>query len=331
MVISNELQKRFQFKFIKKAKVSDSQNRSKVQNYVQLDSMYLGGILFGDLVAIEADLRYSPVLACLGIDGIVGANLMRHAFWEMDAGSGFLRMSSSREGWPLDNPLLISKPFRAKSTYTPLVEMRVDNTLYRNITFDTGSGDLLSLGKKDNTNFNADSVAFRAYGFLSAGLFGSNIDTVQSQFLDLYLDSIPFHSPIEFGSTNDSRLLGMDFFKHFRIYMDWPSRKMHFLAHEEINFRKKKAYPTSPYLEGKAIRVGQINSLTEREGLELSLGDTIAMINDESFYPATQASYCRVIEIFKNQMDLRLFIRNKGEVLVRKQDVFPSENLLQSP
>jgi hypothetical protein len=166
-------------------------------------------------------------------------------------------------------------------------------------------------------------VAFRAYGYLSAGLFGSIIDTVESQFLDLYLDSIPFYSPIEFESAKDGRLLGMDFFKHFRIYMDWPSRKIHFLPHLEIDFRKEKNYPTSPFINGNAIIVGQINSLTERKGLELALGDTIAMINDESFYPATPDSYCRVLEIFKSQTEMRLFIRNKGEVLVRREDIFP--------
>jgi hypothetical protein len=148
MVISQELQKEFQFQHKERGKVSDSQKRSNIQNYVQLDSLRLSGVLFTNLVAIEADLRYSPILACLGIDGIIGANLMRHAFWEMDAASGFLRMSSAPKEWPLENPRLVSKPFRAKRTYTPVVDMRVENTLYRNITFDTGSGDLLSLGKK---------------------------------------------------------------------------------------------------------------------------------------------------------------------------------------
>ena len=49
----------------------------------------------------------------------------------------------------------------------------------------------------------------------------------------------------------------------------------------------------------------EFKSLTEREGLEFMLGDTITMINDESFYPATPDGDCKVIEIFKTQTEVR--------------------------
>ena len=57
-------------------------------------------------------------------------------------------------------------------------------------------------------------------------------------------------------------------------------------------------------------------------GLELLLGDTIAMIDVESFYPATRETHYKVIEILKSQTDLRPFIRNKNEVLEYKEDMF---------
>jgi len=327
MVISKELQAEFQFRVRGEHQVNDSQNRSKMQNYVEIDSLYFGALLFTDLVAIEADLRYSPVLACLNIDGIIGANLMRHAFWEMDAATGYLRMTSTQKNWPLNNPKLISKPFKIQSTFTPVVELRVGNTLYRNITFDTGSVDLLSLGKADNTNYNKDSVAFKASGILGAGLFGSIIDTSESQFLDLYLDSVPYQYPIEFASVKNARLLGMSFFKHFRIYMDWTAKTMHYLPHETLDFTHEKSYPTAPFVEGDAIIIGQINDLTEREKLNLALGDTIEMINGRSFYPAVADAYCEVIRLFKTEEQLLLQIRNKGAVLIRKQAIFSSANL----
>ena len=130
------------------------------------------------------------------------------------------------------------------------------------------------------------------------------------------MDSIPFHSPVESESVSDLRLLGRDFIKHFRDCRDLSSREIDFLPQHEIDFQIKKTHPRSPFSGGQAIIVGQIKSLTEREGLEFMLGDTITMINDESFYPATPDGDCKVIEIFKTQTEVRLFIRNKGAVLV---------------
>tara|TARA_R110002050_G_scaffold154363_1_gene282229 strand:- start:624 stop:1745 length:1122 start_codon:yes stop_codon:yes gene_type:complete len=327
MVISKELQEEFQFKIRTQKQVYDSQNQSQVQNYVTVDSLIIGELLFTDLTAIEADLRYSPILACLNIDGIIGANLMRYAFWEMDAATGYLRMSSSTKHWPLDTSNLISKTFKVKNTYTPVMDLRLGNTLYRNITFDTGSNDLLSLGKTGNANYHADSVLFKAYGILSAGLFGSVVDTVEYQFLDFYLDSLPYRCPIEFESAKDARLLGMSFFSQFRIYMDWTAGKMHFLPHDSLNFSNSKSYPTSPFLKDNAIIISQLNDFTLRDQLNLALGDTIESINGKSIYPATAETYCEVIELFKREEQLTLQIRRKGEMLIRKEDLFTTMNL----
>lgn len=327
MVISKELQAEFDFEVKTQAQVKDSQNQRNIQRYVQIDSLSLAGLVFKDLVAVEADLRYSPILACLNIDGLIGANLMRQCYWEMDAQSGYLRMSSSPEKWPLADKRLISKSFKVKNTFTPVLELRVANTLHQNITFDSGSSDLLSLGKTANDAYQADSVLFKAYGYLSAGLFGSIIDTLEVQDLSLYLDSLPYHCPIEFEANKDARLLGMDFFRHFRVFMDWRSQKMHFLPHDTVNFWQEKSFPTAPFIQGEAIIIGQLNSIASAEAQELALGDTIEKINDISFYPASADDYCRVIELFKENEQLNLEIRNKGLYRIRRQLKFPEKQL----
>jgi hypothetical protein len=209
------------------------------------------------------------------------------------------------------------------------MDLRVGHTIHRNITFDTGSGDLLSLGKEGNTNYNKDKVAYKAYGILSAGLFGSIIDTSESQFLDLYLDSVPYNCPIEFESAKDARLLGMSFFKHFRIYMDWSEGLMHFLPQDTLNFAEGKSYPTSPFIKGEAIIIGQINDFTARQNLSISIGDTIEAINGRSVFPANTETYCEVLQEFKANNQLVLTIRNKGEIFIRRQDIFFSLDLLE--
>jgi predicted aspartyl protease len=327
MVISKELQEEFQFKVISQNLVYDSQNQSQMQNYVQMDSLYLASVLFTDLIAVEADLRYSPILACLNIDGIIGANLMRHTYWEMDASTGFLRMTSTKQHWPRGNLKLHTKPFKIKRTYTPVIDLQVANTLYPNITFDTGSSDLLSLGRESNKDYCADSIMFKAYGYLSAGLFGSIVDTVESQALAIYLDSFAYSGPIEFEAHKDARLLGMSFLRHFRIFMDWQEQEIHFLPHDTINFWEDKSYPTSPFVSGEAIIVGQLNSLAFADGQNIALGDTIESINGTTIYPAAADTYCEVIQLFKKEESLNLLIRRKGEILIRRQDLFPSMNL----
>ncbi len=330
MVISKELQSKFQFEILSENLVHDSQGNSKTQNYVRLDSLQLGAQVFTGLTAIEADLRYSPILDCLNIDGIVGANLMRHAFWEMDGATGYLRMTDNSDHWDLNQAGLISRPFKVKSTYTPVMDLRVGHTIFRNITFDTGSSDLLSLGKGGNSNYNKDSIAFKAYGILSAGLFGSIIDTMEVQFLDLYLDTLPYKCPIEFESAKDARLLGMSFFKHFRIYMDWSAGMMHFLPHDTLNFDADKSYPTSAFINGDAIIIGQINDLALRQNLSITLGDTILAINGSSIYPANTETYCEVLQLFKNNSQLVLTILEKGDILIRRHDLYLSLNLQES-
>ena len=52
--------------------------------YVLLPKVTVGCVDFLNTGAAIADLKRSSVIACLNVDGIIGANLMQKAIWQID-------------------------------------------------------------------------------------------------------------------------------------------------------------------------------------------------------------------------------------------------------
>ncbi|MCT4622962.1 MAG: retroviral-like aspartic protease family protein, partial [Schleiferiaceae bacterium] len=147
MVISKELREQLELKAAAKSGVTDSQGKTERLDYVWLKEVKLAGIEFKKTGAIVADLRKAPEIACMDIDGILGANLMKLAHWKIDSKNNAMYFASRKDQLEIPDSEPLVLPFKMKRTYTPVVDLVVDDSVeVNNATFDTGFAGYLSLG-----------------------------------------------------------------------------------------------------------------------------------------------------------------------------------------
>ena len=222
MVVTPELAEKFNLKKVASKYVTDSSNKRNKQEYVKVPSVTIGKQEFKDLVAIVVDLKFSSVIACLEIDGIVGANLMRHAVWKIDYVEEVMYFSNNMNAYqPKENAIVL--PFRTKATFTPVVDLMIDSNIVRGVTFDTGSGFALSTGQNSVPNLDKKSnEVFASYGYHSSGVFGSIPDslfnaqkkvTIGKTVIDDMVLSI-HHKPRK-------ALLGTSFMEDYEVIINW--------------------------------------------------------------------------------------------------------------
>ena len=293
-VISKELRDKLALKSKGNGKVGDSQGNSDKLGVVKLDTVSIGGVNFYDTSALVADLNYAVELGCLKVDGIVGANLMRFAYWKIDAKNRILSLSSNldtlKQG--LSNPHIIQ--FRAKKTYTPMVGMWLNDSLVENMTYDTGSAGYISLGKGINLKTEDFVAEFAGYG--STGLYGSNLDTIRYGKIIVGLDSLNQTGIVEYSQSNYKKLLGMDYLKQFVQVLDWDKNQI-ILFEDELVAQKFNLYPVNPRWVDGALIVGGLNTDTVYYPLGLSIGDTIKMLGDRDFENVDVSAYCDVLTL----------------------------------
>ena len=291
-VISKELGEKLALKSKRSGNVSDSQGNRGRSGVIKLDTVSIGGVDFYNTSAITADLKHAVELACLNFDGIIGANLMKLAYWKIDAKNQKLTFSSDLDTLKagLSRPHIL--PFDPKNTYTPMVSLCVNDSVIDNFTFDTGSGGYISLGK--NLSIEPENFLAEFVGYGSTGLYGSNLDTIRYGKVKVELDSLSQIGIAEYSMSHSKKLLGMEFLSQFVQILDWEKNEIT-LYDDSLVTQKLGRYPVSPRWVNGALIVGSINTDSIHQSLDLSIGDTITVLAGQNFDNVDVSRYCDLI------------------------------------
>jgi hypothetical protein len=317
MVISSALAKELELQSISNANIRDSQGSRKRLNYVRMPDFVLGDRSFSGLSAIAADLSASPILHCMKLDGIIGANAMQFQYWDFNMRDSILRVSSDKEHWSNRKKYVL--PFKMKSSRTPLVQLNINDTEVKEVTFDTGSSGIFSLPKRMTTAFLPKNASFYSRGFLSAGLFGSAQDTAYEYEMRFVFPDTTYRFPVEQEHSKDGKLLGMGFLRHFHVYLDFQNQEI-LLEPLQVG-PEPKAFSLAPFLRNDAIIVGLVNSLMPPEYQDIEVGDTISALNGCPVpLPASKEDFCQVLEAMKADC-ADLLIKDKGLVHICRKAI----------
>ena len=134
--ISEELQENTNFKTVSKGNIVDSDYNRKKVKWVQVNSINIGNVSFKNQTAFVGDFDANPIMNCLGIDGIIGSNLIRHCNWTIDQEKYALSLSSKtgidtrEEGFVL--------PFKTDNQYNIFVDINIGKSSIKNVLVDYG-------------------------------------------------------------------------------------------------------------------------------------------------------------------------------------------------
>ncbi len=310
-VISNEVFQNLAKASLGKRKAGDSQGSSQKLEFVVIDSLRIGGVNFTNTAALIADLKAAVEINCLKIDGIIGANLMKLAYWKIDPQENAISCASDISDLTSGLSDSISLGFRSSYSFKPYISISLDGQEFKSFLWDTGAGDYISMGTDLMKN---EDIVAKYHGLGSTGLFGSKMDTFWVCITDLSIGSFSQKCEASYKSGNAKRILGMDFMKQFLFILNWKDRRIDLYpqALEEQYFSKFDAVPR--WKHGQLI-IGtmRVDSTSQLDGLQV--GDTVLAVNGKSFAEGNQQDYCDLIlEANKQLMDTLTLQMSDGRI-----------------
>lgn len=295
--ISRQLAEELKLKPKASQQVSDSQGEKNELDFVVVDSISLNGLTFINTGAVIVDLEVSPEIACIGVDGFIGANLMRKAVWQINYKTGNFILTSSRDQLPAPTRQVLL-PFVAAGSGTPLVNLEYNGVKEERVTFDMGSNGGFA-GKKtvfeQMRKENAGLKTNFGVGKNAAGLYGSKSDSVFYALADVTVGDSVFRSQSVKFSSSQSKTIGNEFLKNFSVVIDWNKNEIALIPEGTPEEPSLESFGFSPKREGAKLVVGFILNGLPAERAGMQTGDQILRIGGENYAELTDALWCGIL------------------------------------
>jgi hypothetical protein len=257
--ISNELQRDHIFKIISKGNIVDSdQNRKKV-NWVKVDSIGIGNAIFVKQTAFVGDFEAHPILRCLGIDGIIGSNLIRHSNWKIDQQNNSLSLSKIFKRDFSKDYIMI--PFKTDYQYNIFIDLNIGQAKTKNMLVDYGSNGSIALNNAIFSSLKDENVigeTFLEKGIKQSGIIGKPVDLFREiTYTDaVRMDNLQLKNvKIQTGSTVS---IGNELLSRFQVTVDWNHKKLYLIKFEETKERLGFAGFSLGYSTEKGIYVQSV-------------------------------------------------------------------------
>lgn len=280
-VLSNAFAEKLKLSTLATGSVSDSGgNTLDDQGYVQISDIKIGDIHFENTGAIIQDLTASAIFKCLNFDGIIGANLMRNAYWKIDYLNKEITFSDALSN--LKNADTYKTiPFRAKISGTPVVDIKLNDVTVKNITFDTGSNGELSIPSSALKALMKKEILKKTYsvGPQSYGVAGiAKTDTIiYSTIARIKLGEVPLNNKVmEFSA--EGHTIGTRFLKNYEVILDWKSNQIYMAKHSEFDYDTVENFGFGLDYREEGLFVGSLfEDVASKNKLEI--GDQILQID----------------------------------------------------
>lgn len=303
-VVSTELSERLKFKKGRSIKTADSQGNESSLEYVKVQKIAIGGATFVNTAAAVADLRQAEAIACLNIDGLIGANLMKKAFWQIDSQKNVIRIASNFDQLtrPVNGYIV---PFTTEVTGTPLIHLKMGQVDVKKLKMDTGSVGFLSTdydesyaGLKSGNQILSERSS---YGSSSVGLFGSSeYDTIRQVLVkDLSMGNLSVPNQVIDMKRSKHSLLGMSFLRNYLVTIDWKNNLLYLYPQGEFQNAYAESFGISLFKEGDKMVVSLIADGSSAQQQGIKVGDVVLRVNDVDVAHTTLEEYCKIIKLVR--------------------------------
>ena len=325
--VSAELGDKLKLKHIAHQKAIDFEGKSGRIDFAVLKNISIGKINFENTGCAIIDFKtVAPEVKCLHVDGLIGANLMQKAVWQIDYKNKKIIFADNIDSLHVlkETP---SVSFMPLLSGTPTFKAEINGVpTHRNI-FDTGSSGGILFVKKDMDKLNAAErtkpvKTFRGVGSKGSGLYGRKIDTTYLSLLqNIKAGTFEIkNAKAEFKKTNFGNC-GSGFMKNYIVTFDWKNKKAWFMQNADLKTSERVSFGFSPAVKDRKMFVSYVydNSPAQLSGIKLN--DQIISADGEDYRTVSDDTYCNMVRnlfLWKNSDTLNLTIRSaEGEKSVR--------------
>ncbi len=340
-IVSKELAEELKLRHIHHQKYKDSQGNSLTLSLTQIDTLEIGGITFYDNATTIHDFEKSPpTIRCLNIAGVIGANTMKKAVWQIDFDRQQITITNTPE---IPSGKATVLPFTTVYSGTPKVAVSINGVSDGKAYVDLGAKGFYKSSKRTlhrlcRKPHRHQCRITSGYGSIASGAFGyekpdsSHVALVQSFAVGEEQRAVLHHQYILL-SNHSNKLLGVDFFENYHTTIDWKKRAItlvkrnsklpHTIYHSfgfRVIYQNDKLYVGFLYNDSPAYRAG------------LSLGDQIVKINEFDFEQPSEDKFCAFLASntleLADQLTLTIIRKDskqKETLTLYKKDLFQPE------
>ena len=298
-LLSKELAETAGSKSLFSINVRGHQSKSQPMEFSKIEELSIGGIKFEDTPYGIGDFNQSDELSCIGLDGMIGSNLMRLAIWKIDFKNQIITITNTKDSLSIGaNAKKV--PFYTDVTHQPYCNLSIDGVEETNVNIDLGSVGVFSVLYSNYEKIhNEIPKAKKAiqHGHYGSGYYGfEKIDsTYYLQVSSLSMGEIELENQIIKISKSASPTIGTSYFKNYDLIMDWNDKEIILTPHTENDNQKFIGNGITFNYKEDALRIASIIKESEADNLGIRLNDKIIMINGNDYSNITKQEYCDFI------------------------------------
>lgn len=294
--------------------------KKKTLKVVKLDSLRIGDIRFSSIVAGITDLDPLKRKSCLDFDGIIGANVMNKAVWQIDYSRKIITLTDSKDSL-LQSSDAKRFDFSATGKGTPMLGLSINGQYIGKGKFDTGSSGGIDLPEKDIVAIGATNAFIVKHG-LSSGLFADRLESSKTTLVSNFKIGSNFemeNTLVTFNKILPYAIIGNKFLRNYVVTIDWRYQEITLSSFKPAKEMERLTFGFTPNFKNGIIVIGTIyeNSSAYLEGLKVN--DQIVQINALDFRNTTHEDYCKLLknDSLKNSLELKITVKRDDQEIKR--------------
>lgn len=318
-IISKELANELNVQKMGSSEIEDINSAKTNLDFVILDNIEIGGINFNKTIGSILDLQEGD-LACLEVDGLIGANLMRHAVWDFDFQNSTITIANDETQLDIPSNHSDSKIFIGDAYQVSIITEFNDERVLNNLIDlgNTGNPKLTFLAFKELKDSDREFKYIKGSGGSGFGAFGRSTekkDTYNAKINTLKIENATIDNVIasvEDGKTN----LGLSVFKNYRIIFNWKKRSFKMIKQTDRQEDKLIGFGFKPVFENNKLYVDYLYDDITASKL-LTYRDQILRINDKDYSFVSDEQWCAFFQdgFYKNVDTMTITVLRDGKEL----------------
>lgn len=246
-LIDPKIANQLNLKPLKKGTISNAKESEKRISRVEISNINIGGIDFHQTAGIIWDIsKFSDLIGCVKIDGLIGNNLMRKSNWQINYQNKTIKISDKIDNFNISSN--VKKTIMNSGNYGNVIFDVTIRDKTKRFTFDTGFNGFMQTGETD--------ILENEKYLTQIGLTGANFngkkdgETYYNKLETFSLNGIEFKSPKLLSvKTNSSSVLGNEFYENFILTIDWQNDLLYFDPQKNIEFIEPALFEVSIYAD----------------------------------------------------------------------------------
>lgn len=293
--------------------ITDIHQQKLERPVVILDNVEMNQVRWQQTAAFVTDFNQG-MFKCLGVEGILGANLMNKSILYLDFEQKMVHFVGEREQLNIGEA---AYRLSFESHYAPDVDLTIGRVTLRDVTFDTGNNGTSVLPHSFFTR--VDSGVIPDY-VVREGSSSMGVSGYGKQEADI-VANVPKWSIGDFTSKNTVfefkketiSSLGSSFIKQFNSIINWKNQTIELFPVAEPELEEKLSYGFEMVYAKDVFQVVALykNSNAAQKGL--CIGDKIVTINDKDIRAIVIPEACNYsLRNYKGR--LKLGVERDGKV-----------------